>query len=224
MCCVLPNTHICMCVSVKHCCFHLLVKAGQWQRVPDTGWQGVPGTCGGHWERSVVKRRSASRLISECWQAHRSQSMTSVRFSGETDCLCEVRRCHTMHAVTVWSHALKLSRGRSVGASVCPVHCGKTADRIRMPLGIIGRTGPEMRHLVGLRIGPLEGVLLGANLGPAIVTNGDLLLQRRGPLPKLLWADLLVKWRGRKWRRDMDRVNKEQRIVFCSLYDTCLKQ
>ena len=50
----------------------------------------------------------------------------------------------------------------SVGASVCPVHCGKTADRIRMPFGIIGRTGPGM-----------EGVLLRANLGRAIVTNVD---------------------------------------------------
>ena len=38
---------------------------------------------------------------------------------------------------------------RSVGASVCPVHCGKTADRIRMPFCIIGRTGPGMRQLVG---------------------------------------------------------------------------
>ena len=41
---------------------------------------------------------------------------------------------------------VKLSRERSVGlfvrASVCPVHCGKTADRIQMPFGIIGRTGP----------------------------------------------------------------------------------
>ena len=43
----------------------------------------------------------------------------------------------------------------------------------------------------GLGIGPREGVLLGANLGRAIVTDGDLLSQRRGPLPKLLWADLL---------------------------------
>ena len=47
---------------------------------------------------------------------------------------------------------VKLSRGRSVspyvhtyvGRSVCPVHCGKTADRIRMPFGIINRTGPGM--------------------------------------------------------------------------------
>ena len=38
---------------------------------------------------------------------------------------------------------------RSVGASVYPVHCGKTADRIRMPFGIIGQTGPGMRQVVG---------------------------------------------------------------------------
>ena len=39
-----------------------------------------------------------------------------------------------------------------------------------MPFGIIRRTGPGMR---GLGIGPREGVLLGANLERAIVTNGD---------------------------------------------------
>ena len=38
---------------------------------------------------------------------------------------------------------------RSVRRSVCPVRCGKTAERIRMPFGIIGRTGPEMRKVVG---------------------------------------------------------------------------
>ena len=50
-------------------------------------------------------------------------------------------------------------------------HCGQTADQIRMPFGIIGRTGPGMRQ--GLWIGPREGVFLGANLGRAIVTSGD---------------------------------------------------
>ena len=37
---------------------------------------------------------------------------------------------------------------RSVCLSVCPVHSGKTADRIRMPFGTIGRTGPGMRQVV----------------------------------------------------------------------------
>ena len=35
----------------------------------------------------------------------------------------------------------------SVGASGCSVHCGKTADRVRMPFGVIGRTGPGMRQV-----------------------------------------------------------------------------
>ena len=42
-----------------------------------------------------------------------------------------------------------------------------------MPFGIICRTGPAMRQAVGFGIGAREGVLLGANLGRAIVTNGD---------------------------------------------------
>ena len=90
---------------------------------------------------------------------------------------------------------VKLSRGRSVGLcvgrSVCPVHCGKTADRIRMPFGIIGRTGLGMRQVVGFGDRSTGRGTFGANLGRAIVTNGDLLSQRRGCLPKLLWADLL---------------------------------
>ena len=40
-----------------------------------------------------------------------------------------------------------------------------------MPFGIVDRTGPGMKQ--GLEIGPREGVLLGANLGRAIVINGD---------------------------------------------------
>ena len=35
----------------------------------------------------------------------------------------------------------------SVGLSVCPVHCGKTAARIRMQFGIVDRTGPGMRQV-----------------------------------------------------------------------------
>ena len=42
-----------------------------------------------------------------------------------------------------------------------------------MPFGIIGRTGPRMRQIVGFVDRFTEGVLLGANLGRAIVRNGD---------------------------------------------------
>ena len=42
-----------------------------------------------------------------------------------------------------------------------------------MPFGIIGRTGPGMRQVVGFGDQFTEGVLLGANLGRTVVTNGD---------------------------------------------------
>ena len=37
----------------------------------------------------------------------------------------------------------------SVSRSICPVHCGKTADWIRMPFGIIGRTDSGIMQVVG---------------------------------------------------------------------------
>ena len=61
---------------------------------------------------------------------------------------------------------------RSVGRSVqCIVE--KTADRIRTPFGIIGRTGPGMRHVVGFGNRLTGRYTFGANLVRAVVTNGD---------------------------------------------------
>ena len=88
----------------------------------------------------------------------------------------------------------KLSRGRSVslpvrtyvrasvGRWVCPVHCGKTAYRIRMPFGIVGRTGPGMRQMVGFGDRSTEKGTFGGEFGRAIVQRGIYgvrVLQRR---------------------------------------------
>ena len=70
-----------------------------------------------------------------------------------------------LYLSTVWCYKnaaiIRPRRSRSAAAysrqtfpwticlSVCLVHCGRTADRIWMPFGVIGRTGPEMRHIVG---------------------------------------------------------------------------
>ena len=43
-----------------------------------------------------------------------------------------------------------LSVSPYVRVSLCPAHCGKTADQIRMPFGIIGWMGPGMRQVVGI--------------------------------------------------------------------------
>ena len=88
---------------------------------------------------------------------------------------------------------VKLSR-----ESVCPVHCGKTADRIRMPFGIIGRTGPGPRNDAGsLGFGDRSTGrgTSGANLGRAIVTKGAFRAYvcysaATRPYSQLLWADL----------------------------------
>ena len=73
------------------------------------------------------------------------------------------------------------------GASVCPVHCGETAERIRMPFSIIGLTVPGMRQVVRFGDRSTGRVLLGVNLGRAVVTNGDFTacatVPRSGPLP-----------------------------------------
>ena len=63
---------------------------------------------------------------------------------------------------------------RSVGRSVHAVHCGKTADWIRMPFSIICRTGPGMRQVVGFGDRYTGRGTFGPNLGRAIVSNGDL--------------------------------------------------
>ena len=52
-----------------------------------------------------------------------------------------------------------------------------------------GRSGGSGDEESGFGIGPRKGVILGASLERAIVTNGDF-AERLGPVPKLLSADL----------------------------------
>ena len=65
---------------------------------------------------------------------------------------------------------IKLSRvqsvGRSVCLSVCPVHCGKTADRSRQPFGTIRRTGPRMRQVLGFGNRSTGRGTFGGEFGP----------------------------------------------------------
>ena len=48
------------------------------------------------------------------------------------------------------------SVGRSVGLLDCPVDCGKTADWIWMPFGMMGRLGTRMRQVDGEAVAPRE--------------------------------------------------------------------
>ena len=53
-------------------------------------------------------------------------------------------------------------------------HCGETAEQIRMPFGVIGRTGPGMRQVVGFvdRSTGRGTCTFGVNLGRAIEPMG----------------------------------------------------
>ena len=69
--------------------------------------------------------------------------------------------CHVIYAaryyvirgrvavLLVIEHFLHPSVGLCVCLSVCPVHCGKKADRLRMRFGMIGRISQVMRQVVG---------------------------------------------------------------------------
>jgi len=57
--------------------------------------------------------------------------------------------------------SVRLSVCRYVCLSVCPVYCGKTADWIWMPFGIVGQLGPWMRQVyLALAIAPSKGAFL----------------------------------------------------------------
>jgi len=58
----------------------------------------------------------------------------------------------------------------SVSLSVCLVSCGKTADWIRMPFGMVGRVGPENHQLVGVQTAQQEWAVWGMDMGQTIVT------------------------------------------------------
>ena len=66
----------------------------------------------------------------------------------------------------------------SICLCVCvrKVYCGKTAERIWMPFGVVRGLGRGMGVLDGVVIIEGEGAVLGMNLGRPIVTNGDLWL------------------------------------------------
>ena len=76
------------------------------------------------------------------------------------------------------------------------MHCGKAADRIRLPFSIIGRTGTGMRQVVGFGDRSTERGTFGGEFGARHCPKGAIgrtcaTAPRRGPFPKLLSANLL---------------------------------
>ena len=61
----------------------------------------------------------------------------------------------------------------SVCLCVQKVYCGKAADWIRMPFGMVTVVGRRMGVLDGVVIIKGEGTVLGVNVGHPVVTTGD---------------------------------------------------
>ena len=66
-----------------------------------------------------------------------------------------------------------------------------------MPFGIVGRTGPGMTQAVGFGDRSTESGTFGGEFGARHCNQWGLYgvclsAPRRGPLPKLLWANLLL--------------------------------
>ena len=118
---------------------------------------------------SVAVFKSTGYRLNYCWRLSYS-ARHLLRVSYLHDCYCPpapLKSLGSRHAGALQIRLLlgrvalvnglqssnfpvnDLSVGRSVCALVCPVHCGKTAERIRMPFDIIGRTGPGTRQVVG---------------------------------------------------------------------------
>ena len=77
--------------------------------------------------------------------------------------------------------------GLSVGLSVHAVHCGKTADRIRMPFGVLCRTDPGIRQVVGFGDRFTVRGTFGGKFGARRCPQGPIgrtcaTARRRGPL------------------------------------------
>jgi len=79
--------------------------------------------------------------------------------------------------VSISANGVDLSSIPSVGQSLCrsirKVYCGKMADWIQMPFGMVSGGGQGMGVLDGVVIIKGEGAVLGVNLGHPIVTNGE---------------------------------------------------
>ena len=76
----------------------------------------------------------------------------------------------------MFCHLDHLSVCLRVCLSECPLDCGKTADWIGMPFGVVGRLhGPKMRQVGPKRSGDRpsgRAIFGGEHAGCPIVTNG----------------------------------------------------
>ena len=96
--------------------------------------------------------------------------------------LCIILYCLTRRSLSIkrkryWNRPVAYPICRSVclsvGLSNWKVYCGKTADWIRMPFGMVNGVGREVSVLDGVVIIKKEGAVLVMIVEHSIVTSGD---------------------------------------------------
>ena len=93
----------------------------------------------------VTKR---CRITTSSHILHKNKQTPSLHLLGRVALVRGVAACSRQTFPWTICRSARRSVRTCVGLSVCPVHCGKTADLIRMPFGITGPTGPGMRQVV----------------------------------------------------------------------------
>ena len=137
------------------------------------------------------------------WRNELSEQVQSDRISAWSECTCRwshvgrncERNCGNCERIIIiiiiiirprrsrsaaaysdqtilWTICRSVRRSVRIRASVCSVHCWKTADRIRMPFGIRSDGSRDEAGSEAWDRSTGRGTF-GANLGRAIVTNGD---------------------------------------------------
>ena len=147
----------------------------------------------------VCRVRSSGRV--RCGTATTSTTTTTVASRASRFAICR-RLASSVTYLLLGRVALaaqrpiviKLARGRSVGRCV-GLSSALWKNGGSDPFGIVGQTGAGMRQVVGFGDRSTERGTFGGEFGRAIVTNGDFTrtcatVPRRGPLLKLVWANL----------------------------------
>jgi len=161
---------------------YAVVAAGALEAIADACSQGRISTCtcSNTHHRPVLQDRpppGGSRPSSPGFE----EKMEAWSWAGCTDdvTFAYVKSKHVYLQLLVfrprrslWSSNIP-SAGLCVYRSICPVNCGKTADRIWMRFGTVGRMGPGMRQVFGFGDRSTGGGNFLGECGRPIVKNGE---------------------------------------------------
>ena len=149
---------------------------------------------------TVIKQDRSAQPA--CPISDRQRFKPSTKFTASYECIISLVAIQSMERKCVFLQVCRLSH-LSVCLSVClcvrKVYCGKTADWIRMPFGVLSGVGRGKGVLIGSGDRGRRRVSFEVNVGHPIVTNGNFVAQLfsafmggDAAFPSLLWAFCLT--------------------------------